>query len=172
MFCWLKQWRISSALDDRRALPASLRGHTERCDRCAAFLAGSRRLADQLRSEAATPAAEPQIIRLPLWRRAVPAVAAAAALVAIAAGISVWRGGPDTPRPDPATIAAPRRQSPGMPDPFRAAGLANQSLAMIERSSTEPVREELQGLSKDAEAAVSTLLSYLPRARQRSDNPR
>ena len=162
MFCWLRQWRISSALDDGRDVPAGLRRHVMRCDRCRAFLEGSQRFGSVLRDEA-TSVDEP-LSPTPAWRHWAPA--AAAILIAVA-GLWMWLDS-----------RAPRTSAPSSSPPLIAEtsplekldapltiprDLADRSLAMIQELSGKPMRREMDGLSRDAEAVADALLSYLPR---------
>lgn len=168
MFCWLKQWRISSALDDGRDLPAGLRRHVARCDHCKAFLDGSRYLEGVLRKEART-LDEPltKVTPTPTWQRWAHA-ATAAAIIAAAAGMWMWFGSGafKTPAPSPRSphVAAQKNLLEELDAPFlMPADLANQSLAMIQEASFESMRRELNGFSGEAVATASTLVSYFPR---------
>jgi hypothetical protein len=46
--CHIRQFRISSALDDERQLPTSLQRHVDACPSCGSFLAQARALGDQM----------------------------------------------------------------------------------------------------------------------------
>jgi len=165
MLCWFKQWRISSALDDGRDLPAGLRRHVGRCERCKAFLEGSRNLGIVLRHETETPAPPvQQVTPAPLWRRWAPA----AAVIVVIVGLRVWQDSrtlpTSAPAPPPPRLAAPAIPLDEPPPPLPVPqDWASQSLAAIQEASSEPIRRELSGLLPDAEATVSTLVSYLPR---------
>jgi len=52
MFCQLVKWTISSAIDERRALPWLARAHIAKCEVCREFYLDSVRLSSRLSSDA------------------------------------------------------------------------------------------------------------------------
>jgi len=163
MFCWLRQWRISSALDDGRDLPAGLRRHVEICDHCKSFLEGSRRLGVVLRSEAST-LDEPivPVASKPTWQRWAP-VAAAAAIIVVATVLWTLLGSAPSQPPAPIITEQPNPLK-ALDTPFQMSrDWANKALAEIPKASVESMHRELNGFTRDAEATARVLVSYLPR---------
>ena len=163
MFCWLRQWRISSALDDGRDIPAGLQRHAERCDHCKTFLEGSRRLGVALRDGASTlDVSVPQVTPRPAWQRWAPLAAAAAIIVAaIVLWMSLVSGPPESTAHNIVKQRNPLEKldiSSRMPIDW-----ASDYLAEIPKAADESMYRELSGLSRDTEAAARKLVSYLPR---------
>ncbi len=163
MFCWLRQWRISSALDDGRDIPPALRRHAEHCRPCGRFLECSRRL-ESLRPSAAAPMVRPRSRKTirPRWVAAASAAAIAAVMV-----LWLYRGWSDqTEQPPPSQMPVVAEQDE--PDQMEAylslsRDWADRSLATLSARSTEPLQRELELISRDVEALAVTLAGYVPR---------
>lgn len=175
MLCWLRQYRISSAMDGGRELSPALRRHVARCARCRSFQEGASRLHAVLSSAAAASVVSPcRMTRLPAWRRWTPA-AAAAAVILVAAGwwtrLPPTDGEAGTPSLNlsPAVDLLP----PGSPVAALdfAEAMTRHSLAVAREASADSFRREWEGWSQDIEAVASTLTSYLPPPMQLADMP-
>ena len=171
MFCWLRQWRMSSAMDDGRAISPRLAQHAARCRQCGIFLDGSRRLGEALAGDSirARQGPWPRAAR-PMGtvarRRWLPVAAAAVVLVAVGWW---WIRSRDEQSPSPQPIVQAPPSSEGDSGQVVFAPYlyplewVGPSLSAMEQASVAPMEEELEDLTRRAQDAAGTLLSYVPR---------
>ena len=166
--CNIRQLRISSALDDGRELPASLRRHVEGCPRCESFLNNSRAIGETLGNSAPTAHAPSWMhtkimaqIRAadrpgrqhgarPAW---LPAAAGAAAIAVIVGLIATYT--PD--RPDPELVETATAQIPAPVTPLHPASVPGQ----FEKHAKQALAAEFHNLASDISGARKFLSASL-----------
>ena len=173
MWCRIHQWMISSAADDDQPVGRMTRRHIAGCAECRQFQQITEHLGEHLRQNvfsAATPvrvfhaagsAGGQRRLRIRPAAALAGGMALAAAIVLVAVQLfpTQTRSTPieradRNARPDPTM---------NLPDPTSPLSLDfTGPVDVFADAAAAPVRQELENLTRDAQATAQTLAAYLP----------
>src|SRR5690554_5045764 len=165
MLCRLRQFKISSAIDDGRDLPSHIRKHIDRCPRCGEFWRNTLLLKECLHDESANAPAPPSSRRASWFRPVVTSTAAAVLIGAMGAWVFLQNYQPPQPTP-PASHAQAQQPADGpvvgLNPAEDAIALAQTYLTVLHDAAQRRMMNEFEGLSADLRTALVTVARNVP----------